>query len=70
MLLYNVDLDLQDIKNELKSNANFTLYEGYYLLMPKNNKQNKETIKKIDDFNVLSTYYQNLVNVKNDIAKR
>ena len=70
MLLYNVDLDLQDIKNELKSNANFTLYEGYILLIPKNNKQNKETIKKIDDFNVLSTYYQNLVNVKNDIAKR
>ena len=45
--LYNVDLDLQDIKNELKPYAKFTIYEGYTLLIPKKNmKLNEEIIKK------------------------
>ena len=69
--LYNVDLDLQDIKNELKPYAKFTIYEDYTLVIPKKNmKQNEEILKKIDDFNVLATYYKNLTNVKNDIIKR
>ena len=70
-LLYNIDLDLQDIKNELNSTANFTKDDdGYILLMPKNEDIDEESLKKIDEFNVLSTYYKNLVNVKNDIKNR
>ena len=66
LLLYNVDLDLQDIIKEIKNDVVYTKYENYILVLPKNKQK---YIKKIDDFNVLSTYYQNLVNLKNEIKK-
>ena len=66
LLLYNVDLDLQDIIKEIKNDVRYTKYENYTLVLPKNKQK---YIEKIDDFNVLSTYYQNLVNLKNKIKK-
>ena len=50
----NLAIDLLNTSLPLKN------YQGYDLKQPKNKNPHKLTLEKINDFNVLSTYYKNL----------
>ena len=59
--VYNLKSDLQfEIINTSVPLKN---YKGYDLRQPKNNKPQQKTLDKINDFNVLSTYYKNLTDL-------
>ena len=59
--VYNIKSDLQ---YELISTSEpFKNYQGYELKQPKNKNPHKKTLEKINDFNVLSTYYKNLTDL-------
>ena len=47
----------------LNTSEPFKNYQGYELKKPKNKNPRKETLVKINDFNVLSTYYKNLTDI-------
>ena len=59
--VYNLKFDLQfEIINTSEPLKN---YQGYDLRKPKNKNPHKETLVKINDYNVLSTYYKNLTDL-------
>ena len=66
--LFKIIDDVNNEKNDLSlqlmnTSVPFKNYQGYDLKQPKNENPRKETLEKINDFNVLSTYYKNLTDL-------
>ena len=66
--LFRIIDDVYNLKSDLhfeilNTSEPFKNYQGYELKQPKNKNPRKETLDKINDFNVLSTYYKNLTDL-------